>query len=152
MNFIFKNFEEILSGLFLSITVIVVIANVILRYVFNTGLVWVGEVATGCFVWSVFVGSAAAYKHKMHIGIDVIVRAFPPKIQKFIFLCTSFLMILISGYITYLSTIFIEASHTKQTPVLGISSAYISASIFVGFALIFLYSIKYFIEQLRESP
>lgn len=46
--------EEILSASFILITVILVIMNVIMRYLLNMGIFWTEEVATYCFVWSVF--------------------------------------------------------------------------------------------------
>lgn len=147
IKFILKYFEELVSGIFLSITVLVVVLNVILRYIFNTGLIWVSEVSTACFVWAVFVGAAAAYKHKMHIGIDLFLKIFPDKFQLLINLIIDLFMIFISGYISYLSIIFIQNSYKKITPILGISSAYISFSLSVGFSLICFYSIKFFIKD-----
>ncbi|PIE62794.1 MAG: C4-dicarboxylate ABC transporter permease, partial [Desulfobacterales bacterium] len=69
---ILNNLDLVVSGFFLSVTVLVVIFNVALRYIFRDGLFWAEEVSTTAFIWSVFIGSAAAYRHKMHIGIDFI--------------------------------------------------------------------------------
>ncbi|MBP2026603.1 TRAP-type C4-dicarboxylate transport system permease small subunit [Acetoanaerobium pronyense] len=149
LNIILKNAEEIISSFFISITVILVIMNVILRYVFNTGLYWSEEVATTCFVWSVFIGSAACYKRGMHIGIDILVQFAPPMMQKIITLLVHIMLIGLNGYISYLSYIFIRLSYIKPTAVLGISSAYVSAALLVGFGLMTLYSIKFFIKDLR---
>lgn len=150
LKFFLKYFEEIISGIFLSATVLVVVLNVILRYIFNTGLIWVSEVSTACFVWAVFIGAAAAYKHNMHIGIDMFLKMFPYKLQLFVNIIVDILMILISGYIVYLSIIFIQNSYHKVTPVLGISSAYVSTALFFGFLLICIYSIKFFILNIRN--
>ena len=68
-----KNLEEILCGFFLVAMVSLVIVNVLLRFIFNYSITWAEEVSTICFVWSVFVGASAVYKHKMDIGIDVLV-------------------------------------------------------------------------------
>lgn len=144
-----KNAEEIISSLFISVTVILVIVNVILRYVFNTGLFWSEEVATTCFVWSVFIGAAACYKKRMHIGIDMLIRLTPPFMQKIINLIVHIMLIGLNGYIAYLSYVFIRLSYIKPTAVLGISSAYVSSALLVGFGLMTLYSVKFFIEDLK---
>lgn len=149
MNNIMKNIEEIASGIFLVVTVVVVILNVILRYVFNTGFYWVEEVATTCFVWSVFIGVAAAYKHKMHIGIDMITMLFPASAQVYISLVINSLMILINGYIFYLAIIFTRASSIKPTAVLGISSSWVSCSILVGFGLVTFHAIRFLINDIK---
>lgn len=148
MNNIMKNLEEIVSGLFLVATVIVVILNVILRYVFNTGFYWVEEVATTCFIWSVFIGVSAAYKHKMHIGIDMITTLMPKNAQVYVSLVINSLMILINGYIFYLSVVFTRASAIKPTAVLGISSSWVSGSILVGFALVTFHACRFFIHDI----
>ncbi len=98
--------EEIISSIFLTVTVFVVILNVILRYVFNTGFFWVEEVATSCFIWSVFIGVAAAYKHKMHIGIDMLIKMLPGKVQQIILIVVDLMMVTINGYIFVLSIMF----------------------------------------------
>lgn len=144
-----KNAEEIISSLFISITVVLVILNVILRYVFNTGLYWSEEVATTCFVWSVFIGAAACYKRGMHIGIDMLIRLTPPLMQRIINLIVHVMLIGLNGYIVYLSYVFIRLSYIKPTAVLGISSAYVSSALLVGFGLMTLYSVKFFIKDLK---
>ncbi len=148
MNNIMKNLEEYVSGFFLVATVLIVILNVILRYVFNTGLYWVEEAATTCFIWSVFIGVSAAYKHQMHIGIDMVTKLLPKYFHVYVSLFINILMILINGYIFYLSIVFIRASYIKPTAVLGISSAWVSASILVGFGLVTFHAIRFFFQDI----
>lgn len=146
---ILQDFEVMLSGLFLSVTVIVVIVNVILRFFFQGGLFWVEEVATTCFIWSVFIGASAAYKYKMHIGIDLITKLFPERGREFVSILINLLMVFINGYITYLSTVLIQANTLKRTPVLDIPSAYVNLAITVGFGLITIHSIQFLIVEAR---
>lgn len=146
---IFQHFEVLLSGLFLSITVLVVILNVILRYVFHGGFFWVEEVATSCFIWSVFIGAAAAYKHKMHIGIDLITKLFPENIRKIISVFINLLMVTINGYIFHLSILLIRSNTLKRTPVLDIPSMYINMAISVGFGLITLHAVQFLYQEIH---
>lgn len=145
-----KDGEVILSACFLTITVAVVVLNVILRYLFQSGLFWVEEVATTCFIWSVFIGAAAAYRHKMHIGIDLITKLFPQKTRDIISIVISILMVLINGYITYLSTLFIQQNRLKRTPVLDIPALYVNLAITVGFSLITIHAIAFVIRETKE--
>jgi TRAP-type C4-dicarboxylate transport system permease small subunit len=156
---LYKNFEVILSACFLSITVGVVILNVILRYVFSSGLFWVEEVATTAFIWSVFIGSAAAYKRKMHIGIDLITKLFSEKVREIIASVVNVLMVLINGYVCYLSILMINANKFKSTPVLNVPSMYVNLAITVGFGLMTIHSIQFLISEgillvrgRKESP
>jgi len=144
-----KNIELILSGFFLSVTVIVVITNVILRYLFKGGLFWVEEVATTSFIWSVFIGAAAAYKYKMHIGIDLITALFPERIREMVSIVINLLMVLINGYIFYLSTLFIRANSLKRTPVLDIPAMYVNLAISIGFGLMTFHALQFLYLETR---
>jgi len=147
LNRLYKNFEVILSACFLSITVGVVILNVILRYVFDGGLFWIEEVATTAFIWSVFIGSAAAYKLKMHIGIDLITKLFPERVREVISSVINLLMVVINGYVCYLSILMINANKLKRTPVLDVPAMYINLAITVGFGLMTIHSIQFLITE-----
>ncbi|ADQ13963.1 TRAP transporter small permease [Halanaerobium hydrogeniformans] len=143
-----KNFEEYLSCFFISITVILVIINVIMRYIFNSGIFWTEELATYSFVWSVFIGASAAYKKRMHIGIDLLTRIVPKKLKELSKMLINFFMVLINGYIAYLSVIFVLESVGRPTPVLGISSAFVNASLLVSFSLMTFHAAHFFIKNL----
>ena len=144
---ILRNLEVLLSASFLSVTVIVVIINVILRYLFHGGLFWVEEVATTCFIWSIFIGAAAAYKYKIHIGIDLITKLFPERAREIVSIIINFLMFIINGYITYLSTLFIRANSLKRTPVLDVPAIYVNLAITVGFGLMTIYALRFVVIE-----
>lgn len=152
MNFkkaIKEYFLEIFSGFFLSITVLVVIVNVILRYFFNTSLSWAEEVSTSSFIWAIFIGSAAAYKHKKHIGIDLLKKILPHSAAIIVDLLVNLFMMIISGFITYLSIVFILNTKGKTTAVLEISANYINAALVVAFAFITYYSLIFAISDFK---
>lgn len=68
---------------------IAVFGNVVLRYVFNSGLTWSEEISRYLFVWMVFLGAIAALKDKMHLGVDIVVNPLPKKLQKVVFLISN---------------------------------------------------------------
>ena len=68
-KFIFQNVEEIVASLLFVVTLVLVIINVLTRYVFRTGIPWAEEMATSCFVWTAFIGSAACYKMRAHVAL-----------------------------------------------------------------------------------
>lgn len=148
LRFILHNFEDIIASIFISITTVLVIINIILRYIFNSGLVWSEEVATGCFVWSVFIGAVAVFKHRGHVGVDLIVKRLPEAMQRGVRLITDLILVALNGYMAYLSVLYIQTSYTKMTPVLGVSSAYISSSVLIAFVLMAVYSVKFVVEDL----
>ena len=151
IEYCFKNFEELISGFFLVLMVVIVILNVILRYVFNHGIFWAEEVATISFVWAVFVGASATYKNKMDIGIDFLVTKTSEKVQKTIKCIVNIALLIINGYIFYLSVIFTKISAIKTTAVLGISSAFVNSALVVGFGLITMHTIRFIIHDFKDN-
>lgn len=147
---IISNLDLVLSGFFLCITVLVVIVNVALRYLFQDGLFWAEEVSTSSFIWSVFVGSAAAYRYKMHIGIDFVSRFGPRAWRAFIAVVIDVMMLVINGYIVYLSVLFILANKLKRTPVLDIPAFYVNLALTVGFTLMTVYALNFLYRDIRS--
>lgn len=147
---VFKNLDLIISGFFLNITVLVVIVNVLLRYLFQGGLYWAEEVATTSFIWSVFVGAAAAYRYKMHIGIDFMTQFGPKAWRVLLAVIIDCLMVIINGYIVYLSTLFIQANNLKRTPVLDVPAIYVNVALTVGFTLMTIYALFFLIRDIRR--
>ena len=144
-----KNLEEILCGFFLVSMVSLVIVNVLLRFLFNYSITWAEEVSTICFVWSVFVGASAVYKHKMDIGIDVLILKLPLQGQQYVRLLVRFLLLLINGYIFYMSIVFTSIAWTKPTAVLGVSSAIFNSALIVGFGMITFHTLGYIKADVR---
>ncbi len=151
MNKLLKNIEEILCGGFLIVMITVVIANVFMRYLFNSSIVWAEEVATICFVWAVFIGASATYKNKLDVGINALVEKTSPHIKKLIYKAVAVLMLIINSYIFYISIVFTSISFEKPMAVLGISSAVINSSLIVGFGFMTMHSIKFLIQEFKEA-
>ena len=86
-----NNFEEIIASLFICCTLVLVVANIFLRYFVKTGIPWSEEAATACFVWSVYIGASAAYKQGQHIGIDLIVKHFSNNMRNVVQLIFDFI-------------------------------------------------------------
>ena len=149
LKYYLDNFEEILCGFFLVFMVGLVIVNVLLRFLFSYSITWAEEVSTICFVWSVFIGASAVYKHKMDLGIDVLVLKMPATAQRYVRLLVSIILLLINGYIFYMSIVFTSIAWVKPTAVLGVSSAVFNAALIVGFGLISFHTLGFIRDDIR---
>ena len=147
MKFVLKNAEELIAAGFLVVTTALVVVNIICRYFFNIGMVWSEEVATGCFVWSVFIGSIAAFKRRGHVGVDIVVNLLPPALKRGVATLMDIILVVLNAYMSYLSVVFITKSYTKLTPVMGISSAYITAAVVIAFVMMTIYSVVFVYED-----
>lgn len=150
VKFVLNHFEEILASIFIVITTTLVLVNVFLRYFLKTGLFWTEEVSTSCFVWSVFLGSAAAYRRGTHLGVDILVNKMPAPLRKLVKVLVNVVLLITNGYLLYLSCVFVKLSYIKPTAVLGVSSAWVSGALIVGFGLTTIYSIGYLVDCVRK--
>ena len=142
-TFSLGNLEEIIASFFLVITTALVVLNIIMRYFLNSGLVWSEEVATGCFVWSVFIGAIAAFKHRGHVGVDILVKLLPPTLRWGVNLLMDIILVILNGYMAYLAVTYVMITYTKMTPVLGVSSAYISSVVPISFVMMTFYALRF---------
>lgn len=64
--------------------VAVVSAQVALRYGFNRSIDWADELSRLAFVWSIFLAVPLGVRQGAHIGIDLVVLKFPPRVQQLV--------------------------------------------------------------------
>ena len=62
----------------LAVMVVLVFGNVVLRYVFNSGITVSEELSRWLMVWLTFLGAIVALREHAHLGVDTLVRALPP--------------------------------------------------------------------------
>jgi len=74
--------EEAFLAFLLAGMVIVTFTQVVARYVFNSGAIWALELTTFFFAWLVILGISYGIRVHSHIGVDALVKLFPPAGQK----------------------------------------------------------------------
>ena len=67
-----------LAKVFIVAMIIIVFANVTLRYVFNSGILWSEEVALTLCVWFIFISLGLGVKQKLNITINLLNRERMP--------------------------------------------------------------------------
>lgn len=71
-----RGLDALLAMLLLAM-VAMVFGNVVLRYVFNSGIVVSEELSRFCFVWLTFIGGVVAMREGTHLGMDNVVSKLP---------------------------------------------------------------------------
>jgi C4-dicarboxylate transporter DctQ subunit len=93
--------EEGLIALILGVMTILTFMQVVLRYVFNTGLLWALEADFYLFSWLVMIGIAYCVRVRAHIGVDALVKLFPTATQRWIGLLVVSIALLYAGLMFY---------------------------------------------------
>ena len=68
----FDNFERDALMIALSIMVIVIFTNVVMRYIFNAGLSWSEELSRYLFIWFSWMGVSAGVKDAEHLRVEIL--------------------------------------------------------------------------------
>ena len=71
IKFIDKHFEEIIMVVTLVLIIVVMLFQIIRRYVFNDSLLWSEEFCRYCYIWMMFV----SFSYSIHLGADLRVDA-----------------------------------------------------------------------------
>lgn len=66
--------EKTVIALLLGAMVLITFANVVLRYVFNTGLIWGLEMVSFLFAWLILFGVSYGVKISAHLGVDAVIN------------------------------------------------------------------------------
>lgn len=126
MNIISKIIDYIMM-LSLGIMSIIVFINVVLRYLFESGISWSVELSQILFLLLVFFGAIQAYKENTHIHVDVLISKVPVIWQK-VLAVVSNLIILYILYVLFKGSVqLVEENTVMTTPILGIPQSYIYA-------------------------
>ena len=106
--------ESTFIGAALAVASLILFVNVILRYVFLSGLPWAEEVTMYLIVWVVFVGGSVIIRTFGHIRIDLLPLALSPPNVRRLRIFVSLLMIAFFAVFIYYSGL-----HTLRVMKIG---------------------------------
>lgn len=126
METVFKKIDWILSKienavmLISILTMLVVLfAQIIMRYFFNTPLIWSEEVARYLFVYLTFIGISFGIRHGTHIRMEFFINKLPEHAKQILDIITTFFSAAMFIYLApqckqFLeSQIYVHATATK---------------------------------------
>jgi C4-dicarboxylate transporter DctQ subunit len=99
--------EAIISLLLVSMTLLV-FADVVMRFGFNTGLMWSEELTLLMSAWFVLFGVSYGLKVGAHIGVDALVRLFNPLGQRIMTAIAALLSLAYCSLFIYGSWVYLE--------------------------------------------
>ena len=79
---LYCKFLGALIAVALMIMVVLVFSNVVLRYLFNSGITVSEELSRWLFVWITFLGAVIAIRNHAHLGTDALISRLSPTGKK----------------------------------------------------------------------
>ena len=126
-----------MSLLLVAMTLLVFV-EVILRFVFNTGLLWAQEATLHLSAWFVLFGVSYGFKTGAHISVDVLVKKLPPLARRITAGAAALLCLLYCGLFIYGSWVYLKTMHMIEIEMedLPIPKWIAHSILLIGFVLL----------------
>lgn len=152
IKWIAVRFPELIAAVSLTVAITITVVNAFTRYLLKYTFAGSDEIVCIAFAWMVFPGAAAAFRRKMHYGIDLLVNALPVKLQTGINLLVKIAITVILACVTWLSILLVGNVGSKIMTATRISYRVLDSSLIVGFGLMTIYSTIFLVQELKEFP
>ena len=118
---VFDSLEDWFLVITLGLMLILNFANVVSRYCLSTSIAFTEELTTNLFVWSSFIGAAAAAKRGAHLGFDLLVNSLPAPVRRIISALVTLLTLAMFALLFFYSIDMIQTQMMlkQETPALG---------------------------------
>ncbi len=90
-----------LAQVLLVCMVAIVFANVVLRYVFNSGIQWSEEIVLVIIIWFTFIAMALGVQERLHININVLPKSLPAKFHLSLYILRQVLQTVLASVMFY---------------------------------------------------
>ena len=114
--------EEGVLATLLALMTILTFVQVVLRYAFNSGLVWSLEATTYLFAALILFGMSYGVRTHTHIAVDVVIRRLPKRAAKIVNLvailaCLSYALLMLYGSAVFVDRLMILGNHARDIPL-----------------------------------
>jgi len=132
--------EEILIGSLLAVMAIITCLQVILRYIFDSGIVWGLEATSYAFLWMVLLGLSYGVRTNSHIAVDLVLTWVSGKSRRLILLISVALGLIYTLTMLYGTYIYIERLYLLEIDAQNIPLPkwLLSSVLPIGFFLLLL--------------
>lgn len=108
----FNKFLDALCVVCMALILLLVVVQVVMRYVFNSPLTWSEELAVYIMVWMTFAGSVICMRDKEHVEVTILVDYLPRRLQKLALLFSRLASIVFLVVVIYYGSDFVMENRT----------------------------------------
>jgi len=147
------SFIEILGAALVAAEIVLLLAGVVSRYVFDHPLVWSDELASILFLWLAMLGAVIALRRDEHMRMTAVVGMLPPSARAALAAFATGAALAFLALIAWPSYSYALEEVPIATPALEISDAMRAAAMPTGVALMAIFAVLRLIRtaSLREA-
>lgn len=142
---------EWIGGLMILLMTVVVLLQVIMRYIFNSPLTWTEEFARYLFVYITFLGAALLIYERGHLYVEIIFNNLPIRIRKILQLILDVIILGFSVFLTISAKASMDVAEGSFSTAMHIPMNYIGFSVLLGALLIILFSLWNIVQDVKGA-
>jgi TRAP-type C4-dicarboxylate transport system permease small subunit len=131
---------------------VVVLAQVVFRYILAHPLPWSEELARYLMVWVACLAASEAYVKGYHVGVNLIINALRPSLRKVMTLIIHLAVCVLMAVVVYQGFILSYMQAAQQSPALELPMTWPYLAVPVGAVLIFIQAAALFFKHVAEPP
>jgi len=130
-----SDLTKIFVGCFSGVMTAVIVAEVVMRYVFASSIFIAEELSRLCFVWAGFLATSLALKKGIHASVQLIVERFPKTPQKYVNFFSQGVVLFFLLFIFGAAVTVLPYQWNQLTPTMEIRMFWFYLSVPVGVGL-----------------
>lgn len=130
--------DLLLAGLLLALLLLAV-AQIALRLLFDTGLEWAEPMSRAGVLWLALLGALGATRARKHIAIDALPRVLPPRAQRVAWVISHLAAAVIAATLAWLGAGMVGLEREAPVPFVAGIASWVPMLVFpAGFGLMAL--------------
>ena len=142
--------EKVVLAASMAAIVILMLYQVILRYVFSASNAWSEELVRYLFILDVLLAASIAVRRNSHLQIDVLINCFSPKLKRIFTIAATLAGIVFLALLFWYSLDLCMTATSNVSPGLGIPMSIPYACVPLGAVLMILTSIEVILKTVEE--
>lgn len=153
LKFIRKsNIIEVIIALLAAVLSVIVLLQVVFRYVLNSPLAWTEEASRFLLIWIVLLGAAIGIKRKSHFTVDIFFKKLSPKLQQNLQLALDIFLFILIFDVMIINGVYLSILTFRQiSPALHLRMSYVYSSVLVGGILSCCYVLEDILLYLKKE-
>ena len=135
------------AGLLLMAMTVIVLTQIVFRYVLNDSLIWTEEVSKTMMVWAAFLVAPWAYRYSANVSIEMFANELPDALRKLLALFLNVLVVWIIIVFWRESFGMVERGFTIRTASLPIQVGWFFLVVPFAFAAALLVGVELMIRD-----
>lgn len=142
---------DVLSRAAVVAMTVLVLVQIVLRYIFNAALPWVEEMTVFLMIWMAFMGAAVGVRRGTHVAMTMLVDRLPRGLARVLFYVSTLAMIAFAAIVVWQGMLLIFSVGNQRSAALGVPMAIPYLVVPLGALLIILQACANVIDPPRMT-